>query len=64
MAGLARVLEICGSMKVNGVLWLYDYVQKRPRLASEMTALEIKASEKAKWQRGLDRSENPTTEGK
>lgn len=53
MAGLARVLKICGRAGVssNGktVWWRYDYANDKPRLESEMTKEEIAASEKAKW---------------
>ena len=38
-----------GSIKIQGYLWLWDYVNDKPRLKSEMTKEEIKASEKAKW---------------
>lgn len=29
--------------------WLWDYVNDKPRLKTEMTKEEIMASEKAKW---------------
>jgi hypothetical protein len=31
------------------VIWLWDYVNNKPRLKIEMTNEEIRASEKAKW---------------
>ncbi len=42
-------------MKVKGqdgkeVLWVYDYVNDKPRHKSEMTNDEIMASEKVKWE--------------
>lgn len=54
MAGLARILKMYGSMEfsdANGkkVTWLWDYVNDKPRLKTEMTKEEIMASEKAKW---------------
>lgn len=49
MAGLAKICKLYKSLVVNGVTWLYDYAQDKPRLKSEMTKDEIKASEKAKW---------------
>lgn len=53
MSGLAKICKLYGSLKVkqNGktVVWLYDYVNDKPRLKSEMTEQEIKESEKAKW---------------
>lgn len=53
MAGLASICKIYGSMEVtdsNGkkVVWVWDYVNNKPRLKSEMTKEEIKASNKAK----------------
>lgn len=54
MGGLANICKIYGSIEIVGndgkkVVWLYDYVNGKPRLASEMTKEEISASEKAKW---------------
>ena len=54
MAGLATICKMYGSMEVsdaNGkkVTWLWDYVNDKPRLKTEMTKEEIMASEKAKW---------------
>lgn len=34
---------------MNGVMWIYDYANDKPRLQTEMTEDEVKASEKAKW---------------
>lgn len=53
MAGLARICKTHGSIIVKGangkkVTWLWDYVNDRPRLKSEMTKEEIEASEKKK----------------
>jgi len=54
MAGLARICKMYGSMEVSDasgkkVTWLWDYVNDKPRLKSEMSKEEIKASERAKW---------------
>jgi hypothetical protein len=49
MGGLSRICKMYGSLNVNGVVWIYDYVNDKPRLKSEMTKEEIIASEKAKW---------------
>lgn len=54
MAGLAMICKIYGSMTVTGadgkrVIWVYDYANDKPRLKSEMTKEEIKASERAKY---------------
>lgn len=56
MGGLSKICKYYGRMEVidnqgNKVLWLYDYVNEKPRLKSEMTKEEIKASEKAKYQK-------------
>lgn len=53
MAGLAKICRAYGSMNVvsaNGkkVTWLWDYVNEKPRLKTEMTKDEITASEKVK----------------
>lgn len=49
MSGLQRILKMYGRMDVNGVMWVWDYANEKPRIESEMTKDEWKASEKAKW---------------
>lgn len=54
MSGLGKILKLTGSIICKGndgekVVWLWDYVNDKARLKSEMTDEEIKASEKAKW---------------
>ena len=53
MGGLSRICKLYGEMKVYSkgkkVTWLWDYVNDKPRLKTEMTKDEITASEKAKW---------------
>jgi len=54
MGGLARLCKMYGQIDVtdaNGkkVIWVWDYANDKPRLKSEMTKDEIKASEIAKW---------------
>lgn len=53
MSGLARICKLYGSIEVvsegKKVIWLWDYVNNKPRLKTEMTKDEISASEKAKW---------------
>lgn len=49
MAGLAKICKLYGSIKINGVTWIYDYDNDKPRLQTDMTEDEVKASEKAKW---------------
>lgn len=56
MGGLSKICRYYGRAEVvdnqgNKVIWLYDYVNEKPRLKSEMTKEEIKASEKAKYQK-------------
>lgn len=55
MGGLQKICKMYGSMTVKGndgktVKWLWDYVNDKPRLESEMTKEEIIASEKKKWE--------------
>lgn len=54
MSGLARICKMYGSMEVidekgNKEIWVWDYVNDRPRLKNEMTKEEKMASEKEKW---------------
>ena len=49
MAGLRKILKQNGSIKVNGVLWVWDYAKDEPRIKANMTKDEFAASEKAKW---------------
>ena len=68
--GLQRICRWYGSMVVkdnNGksVRWLWDYVNDKARLESEMTKEEIAASEKAKWEgvkKELDKNKNNENE--
>ena len=53
MGGLAKICRIYGSMEMtdskgNKVLWLWDYVNEKARLSTEMTKEEVTASEKEK----------------
>lgn len=50
MGGLKRICKLYGSIKVNDVLWVWDYVKDEPRIKSEMTKEEFAASEKKKWE--------------
>lgn len=49
MGGLARLCRMYGQMNINGVVWIWDYVNERARIKSEMTKEEIAESEKIKW---------------
>ncbi|MES2733582.1 MAG: hypothetical protein V4714_17690 [Bacteroidota bacterium] len=64
MGGLARICRIYGGITAkdaNGktVTWLWDYVNEKPRLETEMTKEEIAASEKEKWKRFSDFKPEP-----
>jgi len=52
MSGLQRICKLHGSMiiksKGNTVTWLWDYVNDKPRLKSDMTTEEIMQSENKK----------------
>ena len=55
MGGLSKICRLYGGMTVKGsdgktVKWLWDYVNDKARLESEMTKEEIAASEKKKWE--------------
>lgn len=49
MSGLSKICKMYGKMKVGNVMWVYDYVNDRPRIEKEMSKEELAASEKAKW---------------
>lgn len=54
MSGLAKLCKAFGSMEIVGadgkkVTWVWDYLNDKARLKSEMTKDEIMASEKFKW---------------
>lgn len=54
MGGLAKICKMFGSVNItdsngNKVIWVWDYLNEKPRLKSEMTKEEIMESEKAKW---------------
>lgn len=51
MAGLQKVLKEYGYMSINGIMWIWDYVNDKPRIKSEMTKGEISASEKIRRQK-------------
>ena len=50
MTGLQRICKAHGSIKVFGIVWVWDYANDKPRLKKDMTPEEIKASERAKWE--------------
>jgi hypothetical protein len=50
MGGLARLCKVYGTMKINNVEWVWDWVNDKPRIKSEMTKDEYMASEKIRWQ--------------
>ena len=55
MGGLARICKIYGGMNIKdsdgkSIEWIYDYIQDKPRLKSEMSKDEISESEKKRWE--------------
>ena len=55
MGGLQRIFKMYGGITVKSndgktVKWLWDYVNDKARLESEMTKEEIMASDKVKYQ--------------
>jgi hypothetical protein len=59
MSGLARLCKAYGTMKINGVEWVWDWVNDEPRIKSELTKEEWMASEKIKWAGVSERLNNP-----
>jgi hypothetical protein len=54
MEKISRLWKLHGSIEFiydngNKEIWLWDYVNDKARLKTEMTEDEIMASEKAKW---------------
>ena len=51
--GFQGILKTFGEMKVQSegktVVWVWDYVNDKPMIKSEMTKEQLAASEKAKW---------------
>jgi hypothetical protein len=54
MAGLKNLCKMYGSMKINGVEWIWDYARDCAVLKSEMTKEQEKASIQAKGKIILD----------
>ena len=53
MGGLRNICKLYGGLKVteNGIteVWIYDYIQDKPRLQSEMTKHELEDNERFKY---------------
>lgn len=49
MAGLRHMCKQYGSIVINGVEWVWDYANDRPRVKSEMSRKEIKQSNQSKY---------------
>jgi hypothetical protein len=64
MAGLRRICKLHGRMRINGQLWLWDYVADQPVLEQDMRpgSERWKASErrKAELMRGADNGAGAT----
>lgn len=52
MAGLRRICKMYGCMKIQGVMWVWDYAKDEPVLESEMPAGSERwqASERARFE--------------
>jgi len=49
MSGLRHICKQHGAVVINGVEWVWDYANDRPRVKSEMSKEEIKASKQARY---------------
>ena len=50
MGGIARMCKLYGRMKIDNVMWVWDYARDIPVKEKEMTKEQWKESEKVKWQ--------------
>lgn len=50
MGGLQRLCKTYGRININGVVWVWDYVQDKAVKESEMTHEQWVASERKKWE--------------
>lgn len=50
MSGLQKILKRYGAMRIDNVLWVWDYAKDQPRIKSEMTKAEREASRIAEFQ--------------
>lgn len=50
MSGLKRLCKMYGRMKIQGVMYVWDYAQDKAVPESEMTKEQWCESEKKKWQ--------------
>jgi len=62
MAGLRSICKQLGSLEVDGVLWIWDYVNNEPRKKSEMTKDEIRANKLKKIEINERAHKNETTQ--
>jgi hypothetical protein len=49
MSGLRHICKQYGSIVINGVEWVWDYANDRPRVKPEMSKEEINASKQARY---------------
>jgi hypothetical protein len=49
MSGLRRICRMYGSMEIQGVMWVWDYVKEEAVKKSEQTKEEWAASERRKY---------------
>lgn len=62
MSGLRRLCQQYGSIKIQGVRWVWDFVSDEPVKESEMTKERKMASEKARWNRVREKLGYPSPE--
>jgi hypothetical protein len=48
MSGLRHICKQYGSIVINGVEWVWDYANDRPRVKAKMTTEEMNASKQAR----------------
>lgn len=49
MGGLRRLCKLYGRITIQGVKYVWDYAQDKPRVEKEMTMEEWAKSERIKW---------------
>ena len=49
LTGWQKLCKQFGKIQAGDVTWIWDYSTNEPRKQSEMSALDVKKSNKAKW---------------
>jgi hypothetical protein len=50
MSGLKRLCKMYGGIKINNVIWVWDYERDIPVLEEEMTKEQLAKSERKKYE--------------